>query len=209
MPLAEPLNRSVRRRETMSAYSLAKEIITSVFPHKQLVSQSVAIWHGEFPLPDEVAHYYEELGPEDITIEGYGNPFFLPSLARLWEFQAGYRFHPYTNERFEDWLDDWLVIASQGGDPFIYSRSSGRILHALHGQGVWDADEMFSSLEGMVTTFTIIGDVVVSAGDDLTDEESYLREKYVKQAKQRISLVLGSMSEAEVVLDSLGWVERS
>jgi len=193
----------------MSTYRLAKEIITRVFPHERLVPQSVASWHGEFPLPDEVARYYEELGPEDVTIEGYGNPYFLPSLARLWEVQAGYRFHPNTKERFAEWSDDWLVIAYEGGDPYIYSRSSSIILYALHGQGVWEPDELFSSLEGMVTTFAIIGDVAVSAGDDLTDEESYLREHYVEEAKQRISLVLGSRSEAELVLDSLGWVGRS
>ncbi|MBD2095269.1 hypothetical protein H6F90_08870 [Trichocoleus sp. FACHB-591] len=157
----------------------------------------------------EVARYYAELGPDDVTIDAYGNPFFLPSLAGLWEFQSGYRFHPKTMEPFTSWADDWLVVGHQGGAPFIFSRSSSRILYALHGRGVWDANELFESLEAMVTTFAIIGDVVVAAGDDLTDDETYLKGRYVKEVEERVMDVLGSKGEAETVLNSIGWVSRS
>lgn len=116
----------------MSEYSLAKEIITRAFPQERLVPQPEGKWGGEFSLPAEVARYYAELGPDDVTIDAYGNPFFLPSLAGLWEFQAGYRFHPKTIKPFEGWSDDWLVVGHQGSDPFIFSRSSSRILYALH-----------------------------------------------------------------------------
>jgi hypothetical protein len=52
------------------------------------------------------------VGPLDITIKSYGNPFFLPRLAALWEFQAGYRWHGFTGERIEDWDSDWLVVGA-------------------------------------------------------------------------------------------------
>lgn len=61
----------------------------------------------------------------------------------------------------------------------------------------------------MVTTFAIMGDVALGAGDDLTDEESYLKGRYVKEAEERVADVLGSKREAETVLDSLGWVSCS
>lgn len=192
-----------------SQYHLAKQIIARAFPHERLLPQSANKWRGEFPLPNEVAHYYSALGPVDVTLDDYGNPFFLPSLARLWEFQAGYRYHPGTKERFADWLDDWLVIANQGGDPFIYSRSSGTILHALHGQGVWEADELFANLEQMVTAFAIIGGVVVGAGEDLPDTEGYLKGEHVAAARASLVRWLGSEAKADVMLASLGWVGRS
>ncbi|MEP0870472.1 hypothetical protein NDA01_11735 [Trichocoleus desertorum AS-A10] len=193
----------------MSGYSLAKEIITRAFPQERLVPQPEREWCGDFSLPVEVACYYAELGPNNVTIDAYGNPFFLPSLASLWDFQVGYRFHPKTMERFEGWSADWFVVGYQGGDPFIFSRSSSRILYALHGRGAWDANELFRSLEAMVTTFAIIGDVVVGAGDDLTDEESYLKGRYVKKVEERVVDALGSKGEAEIVLNSLSWVSRS
>ena len=61
----------------------------------------------------------------------------------------------------------------------------------------------------MVKTFAIIGDVVVGVGDDLTNEESYLKGRYVKEVEERVADVLGSKGEAETVLNSIGWVSRS
>jgi hypothetical protein len=61
----------------------------------------------------------------------------------------------------------------------------------------------------MVTTFAIVGDVVVGAGKDLTDEESYLKGRYVKEAEERVTDILGSQRDARAVLDSLDWAGRS
>ncbi|MBO0753752.1 MAG: hypothetical protein J2P53_16660, partial [Bradyrhizobiaceae bacterium] len=58
---------------------------------------------------------------------GYGNPSFMPSLGGLWHHQAGYRDHPDTRERFPEWEDDWLEIADQGADPFVFFRYSSRV----------------------------------------------------------------------------------
>ena len=105
----------------MSRYNLAKEILRRAFPNAKLISQTADLWQGDFPLPDAVAEYYQEFGAFNINIDSYGNSFFLPSLARLWESQVGYRFDGLTKERIEDWDDDWLIVGDQGADPFIYS----------------------------------------------------------------------------------------
>src|SRR6185369_11940709 len=153
----------------MSAYDTAKELLKRTDPSDVFCAQPMSDWRGEFPLPSEVAEYFTELGPVDVWIRAYGNPYFLPSLSQLWTFQAGYRYHPETHERFTEWDDDWLVVADEGGDAFIFSRASSAILHAYHGEGVWEPTEMFDGLVEMVTTFAIIGDIVVSAGRGLTD----------------------------------------
>ena len=86
-------------------------------------------WTGPFVLPASAERFYREVGPVDVFIESFGNGFSLPSLARLWPRQAGYRWHALTGEPIADWQDDWLVVADQGGDPFILSRGSRIVLH--------------------------------------------------------------------------------
>lgn len=192
----------------MSQYDLAKSIFSRAFPNEIFVSQSAELWQGDFPLPDAAAEYYRDFGALDVSIENYGNPIFLPSLARLWERQVGYRFHGSTNERLEDWDDDWLVIADQGADPFIYSRGSGKILFDYHGQGEWDPGELFSDLPAMVTSLAILGEIVVDAGEDFTNENSYINERFIKAAKEKLIRVLKTEIEAETILATFGWRTR-
>ena len=193
----------------MSEYDFAKEIFTRSFPNERFVSQSPESWEGEFPLPEQVVQYYSELGAYRVNIENYGNSIFLPSLSNLWDYQAGYRYHPETKERFEHWDDNWLVIADQGADPFIYSRQSGKILHDRHGGGVWGPSELFPDLPKMVITFAIMGEIVVNAGEDFTDEDEYVNQRFINLAKERLGRVFNSSLEAEVILDTFEWVARA
>lgn len=193
----------------MSEYDLAKEIFSRSLPDELFVSQPSEAWKGEFSLPETVAHYYRELGAFNVNIENYGNSIFLPGLSDLWDYQAGYRYHPDTKERFEDWDDDWLVIADQGADPFIYSRQSGKILYDQHGRGVWEPSEFFSTLPEMVIVFALMGEIVVNAGEDFTDEDEYIHQRFIGIAKERISRALNSDPEAEAILDSFGWSGRA
>lgn len=191
----------------MPQYDLAKQIFSRAFPDQKLVPQSVELWRGEFPLPDSVAQYYREFGAADVEIIGYGNSFFLPSLARLWERQVGYRIHGWTGEREEEWDDDWLVIADSGGDPFICSRGSGKILFAMHGAGEWRTLELFADLPQMVTALAVLGEAVKVAGDDLTDEDGSLSRRFIETAKEKLSRVMSSAEQAALLLKELGWTD--
>ncbi len=155
----------------MSAYETAREIFRRSFPSQKFRPQALPEWQGDFPLPDAVAEYYGVLGPAGVWIGAYGNSHFLPSLAELWTFQAGYRNHANTGERLPGWNDDWLLIAEQGGDPFIFSRSSGHVLHAFHGAGRWEPMEMFTNLPAMVTVLAIMGETIEHADPAFTDDD--------------------------------------
>jgi hypothetical protein len=198
-------NHMVSRIERMGAYDRAKDLLKRVDPAAVFRPQLVTDWQGEFPLPTPLAEYFSELGPVDVWIQAYGNPYFLPSLSQLWAHQTGYRTHGITHERIPDWEDDWLVIADEGGDPFIFSRRSGGILHAYHGEGVWEPAEMFDSLVEMATTFAIIGDIVASAGRGLTDDDSLILPRYRQEARTRIGEFLRSHERADALVSSLGW----
>ena len=67
----------------MVAAERARELLSM---HGVIQPQPPDDWRGMFPLPHSL-DFFQEVGPADITIEGDGNPYFLPRLAALWEFK--------------------------------------------------------------------------------------------------------------------------
>lgn len=173
--------------------------------HGEVGTQPPSDWLGSVALPADLAVYYQDVGPRDVTIESYGNPFFLPSLSGLWEFQGGYRWNSLSGEVLPDWDDDWLVVADQGGAPFILSCQTGRILFAEHGTGLWEPGELFVDLITMAYCLVALGEVVLEAGDRFTDDDGYISAQFHRAAKQVLANILGTTAEADAVLASLGW----
>ena len=173
--------------------------------HGEVRPQPPSDWTGAFSIPRDVERFFREVGPANVTIKAHGNPYFLPSLADLWQFQAGYRWNGLSGEPIKDWPDDWIVVADEGGDPFIFVRSSGVVLHAYHGEGEWDAGEMFPDLNTMAACLAQIGAIVLESGRDYMEEDCSIRPKYRALASARLHDLLGSKSEAEAVLGVLGW----
>jgi hypothetical protein len=186
----------------MVAAEVAKRLLAM---HGEVCAQPPSDWKGAFPIPQEIERFYIEVGPTNVTIEAHGNPYFLPSLADLWQFQAGYRWNGLSGEPIEDWPDDWPVIADEGGDPFIFVRSSGVVLHAHHGEGDWDAGEMFPDINTMAACLAQIGAIVLEAGDEYMEEDYSIRLKYRELTSARLQELLGSKAEAEAVAGVLGW----
>jgi hypothetical protein len=186
----------------MVAAERVKELLSM---HGVVRAQPPDDWAGSFPLPTPVERFYREVGPVDITIESYGNALFLPRLAALWKFQGGYRWNGLTGLPIEDWDDDWLVVADQGGDPFIFSRTTGVVLHAEHGTGVWEPEEIFADLNTMMACLGHLGAVIVSAGEAFTDEECLIRPEHREKALFGLRQLLGSESKAESLLETLSW----
>lgn len=172
--------------------------------HGTTQPQSASEWLGDIPLPALVEKFYAEIGPSSITIENHGNPYFLPSLASLWQFQTGYRWHGITGERLPEWDDDWLVVADEGGDPFILSISTGAILYAHHGEGVWEPEVIYPDIFTMAACMAILGSIVKDARNDFTDQECRIRPRHQAEAMRRFEEILGSRAEAEAVLGLCG-----
>jgi hypothetical protein len=173
--------------------------------HGNVRAQAPGDWTGSFPIPPAVERFYREVGPANITIEAHGNPYFFPCLADRWRFQAAYRWDGLTGEPIEDWNDDWLVVADQGGDPFIFARTSGVVLHAYHGEGEWDAGEIFPDLNTMVACLAQIGAIVSESGGAYMEEDCSIRPVFRELATARLQELLVSKSDAEAVVGVLGW----
>jgi hypothetical protein len=184
--------------------SKAKELLIENFPDATVRAQPAEDWRGPFPLPPKIATYYAEIGPAELEIWGYGNPWYVPSLEQLWDLQSGYRYHPETNERFDDWKDNWLVVAYDGGDPYIFDTNAEIILHDLHGQDVWNPKPLFQDLGEMISVFAVLGGIGSRAGDRLTDERG-ISQKYLQEASSALQKILGNEERAIAVLERLGW----
>lgn len=168
-------------------------------------SQPPGDWTGPFPIPPEIERFYREVGPEDVWIESYGNPFFVPSLAGLWGFQAGYRWNGLTGEPITGWQSDWLVVASHGGDPFIFSLSAATVAHAEHGRGTWEPRELFPDLFAMATCLSHLGVIAAEAGEGFTDGDCCIRQEWRVAAAETLRPLLGSQSLVDAALEALGW----
>lgn len=153
-------------------FTSARQLLERVFPLHQRRSQPPTDWRGPIPLPTPLIAYYQEIGPLDLALPAYGTDFFLPSLARLWDYQAGYRWHGLTGEQLPDWDHRWLVIADQGADPVVLSCDTGAVRYGRHGQGAW---ELAPFLPDLPTTITCL---VTLAGDHSDGQGPLVGRRY-------------------------------
>lgn len=182
-------------------------------PFGALRPQPASAWDGNRPLPPALARYYAEVGPygdegpdgpEGLFVPTLGNAFWLPPLSGLWAFQAGYRWDGRSRERLSDWPDRWLVVADQGGDPFILDTAAGGILHAEHGAGAWEPVPIFPDLLVMAACLGAIGRLHAEAGADLLDDSFELRPPWRTALLARLAPFLGAAG-SEAAAARLGW----
>lgn len=197
-----------------------EQVRAALASHGALAPQSAAEhWHGELALPAAIATFYEQVGPlgdwvndrvgyAGLTVPTTGNPFSIPALSRLWQLQAGYRWHGITGERIADWPAHWLVVADQGADPFIFDLRTGAIQFAMHGAGTWQEDEpLFADIFEMAACLGTIGQVWDEAGDAIFTDEDDCEVDPVHRARlvERLVPLLGSAAAAEDIVDVFGW----
>ncbi len=173
--------------------------------HGLLRPQRIEDWKGDFQLPDDLIAFYSEVGPDDLQIVSYGNPFFLPSLAGLWSFQAGYRWDGLSGERIDDWDDDWIVVASDGTGAFILSRVSGTVSYAFHGPDLLKPEKLFPDVLVMAACLGVVGGVIRDAGSDLCDEDVLMRPMYMDRIYHELTEIVGNEDEAKVIMTTLGF----
>ncbi len=188
----------------MSKFQAAHRLVEQYFPG-EFAPQSVVDWNGPFALHPDVVEFYTAVGPLNVLLPAYGDPCFLPRLADLWSYQAGYRWNGLTGKLIVDWPDQWLVIADQGADPFIFSRETGVVYHDRHGGGKWEPKPIFPTLEAMVTCLLVIASVVPKSERDLTDKQGPIKETYRQQVIDRLFALGESPDSMRAALKRLGW----
>lgn len=185
----------------------------------ELRSQPASNWQGDAgQLPAEIARFYEQIGPwgeviyESVGPVGLhfsagGNPVCVPPLHRLLDLQAGYAWESDPDQPFDDWPGHWLVIAEQGGDPFIYDSQTGQVFFAFHGAGHWSprlfAPNLYTALGGIAT--------VADIHERLPEEELNLDDGLTPQGRARVLAALSQFTHdpnlAQAMLDAWEYYE--
>ena len=182
-------------------------------PFGALQPQPASEWKGNHPLHPTLVSFYAEVGPygdvgpdgpDGLTIPTLGNPFWLPPLHMLWDIQAGYGSDARTGQPSADWRDEWVVVADQGGDPFILDRTSGSILHDRHGGGTWQPTLMFADIFVMALALATIGTLHEQAGEDLYDADYAIKPAWRAALRTQLARLLGT-TEGNAVATRLEW----
>lgn len=171
--------------------------------HGTCRSQDSAEWCGQVTLPLPLATFYRDVGPVDIAIPGYGNPIVLPCLARLWAYQTGYRWDASSGAQSETWNPEWIVIGSEGPDPFVYC--DGAVFFAI--RGVWVPEIVYPTMNIMAASLAILGGIVLDAdaAGDFADADCLIRRKYRHLAIRQLSRTVGDEVDPVRVLHAAGW----
>lgn len=190
----------------------ASRVVELLRAHGEVRSQGPLEWNGDIPLPQHLATFYREVGPIDITIEGFGVSTLIPSLSKLWEHQARFRgsttdglLNRIRRRLFHRWDNDWIVVAIEDGDLFIYSVREEKILYTRQSRGTYEPHEVYPDLNTMAACMAILGTVAVNAGEDLFDDEFQIRPTHMSQAIAQISKEIGDESKAAAIVAAAGW----
>ncbi|MED3797978.1 SMI1/KNR4 family protein [Lysinibacillus capsici] len=128
-------------QERESAYPM-------VFYHhsEEDISQFV---DGRWSLPAEYVYFLRHYVVERVTwATGDYINLNIYGARDLIRGQEGYNYNPVTDEMIEDWPHDYLVIATDEGDPYCLDLSRGdtAVFTAPHGTGNWHFSMAYDNL---------------------------------------------------------------
>ena len=128
-------------QERESAYPM-------VFYHQseEDISQFV---DGGWSLPAEYVYFLRHYVVERVTwATGDYINLNIYGARDLIRGQEGYNYNPVTDEMIEDWPHDYLVIATDEGDPYCLDLSRGdtAVFTAPHGTGNWHFSMAYDNL---------------------------------------------------------------
>lgn len=167
---------------------------------EELQPSDVGAWTGPFPLPEAVAELHSIVGPQGLYLRGTGNNFFIPVLADLWQYQAGYRWNAVDGEPIVGWDDDWLIIADHGADPFIFSRKNEDVMFDHHGEGEWNPEPLFKSVAQMFVTLSAISELCWETWDRY---EEYEPDSESAELKRTVDMLSPFYESTDALVDTL------
>ncbi|WP_312114311.1 SMI1/KNR4 family protein [Brevibacillus reuszeri] len=111
--------------------------------------QAIQSVSEKWRLPADYLYFLKQYVPESVSwnTDKYIN-LDIYGAKDLLEGQCGYNYNPVTDEVITEWPSDYLVIASDEGDPYCIdlSREDTVIYTAEHGTGSWDFSVAYDNL---------------------------------------------------------------
>lgn len=183
-------------------------------PWGELRPQVASDWQGEVALPAVLASFYEKLGPwgevhekhgpMGLSIAAGGNPVDIPTLKDLWLRQACYRWHGNTGERLPEWQDHWLLVATEGSNPFMLDTISGQVYFALAG-GKPDFQLFAPDLLTAFAAIACVANTMRELDEQAFDETYELTVAARAQVTQNLDKLLAGSADARQMLAAWRW----
>jgi hypothetical protein len=183
---------------------LIRKVRDCLQPWGELRSQPESIWSGEIELPAAIREIYLQIGPFDLSIAAGGNPVQVPYLADLWGRQACYRWHGQTGERLPDWQEQWLAIAFEGSNPFIFDTNTSAVYFDMAGgkpSPKYFARDPITAFGAIAT----VANTLRAMGDDAYDETFELQKEARIKVTHVLDVFLNGQDDAERMLAAWQW----
>lgn len=176
-------------------YERALSLFRRHLPNETFRPQPASDWAKGDPLPSEIAAYYAQVGPDDVELQPFAAPIFLPELRHLWTYQEHHEYRVDTWEPLETWRDGWFFLADLQNDEYghlVFDSASSQVLKVTYSERGWISRPLFPSLATMAFTFAVLVTPVADPPTDVPAIFAQLRD-------------ILSDEELQIVLSELRW----
>ncbi|MFD2381644.1 SMI1/KNR4 family protein [Paenibacillus xanthanilyticus] len=132
----------------------------------------------EWRLPEEYISFLKHYVPVSVawSNDQYMN-LYIYGAKDLLPGQSGYNYNHVADEAIADWPIDYLVIASDEGDPYCIDLSRGDtvIFTARHGAGAWNFSVAYDNLKEFLRSVLLPSSNEESNEDDEVEPYDYYK----------------------------------
>lgn len=184
-------------------YDRALALFQQHLPQEAFRPQPASDWSKGEPLPPEIAVYYERVGPDDVELQPFPDPIFLPDLRGLWTYQEHHEYNISTWERQVTWRDDWFFLVDLQNVEYghlVFDAPSGQVLKVTYSAEGWIARPLFRTLDTMALVLAIL---VTPVAQPQTSE----RSRPVADVSEILAQLRAILFEQELrmILTELKW----
>lgn len=168
------------------------------------------------PLPPALADFFREVGPlgEDDPHRGGtpgrvprcvdfncgGNDIFVPRLADLWKAQDAFAWDFRRDEPIEGWPPNWLAIATEGSDAYVYDSDADAMRFVFAGAEVEDAYDIAGTPGDVIGALALYAIRLEEAGDSAMNEDFEIDPTWVATVRTELQAAFGDTADGVLMV---------
>lgn len=132
-------------------------LLSRLFENKEVSHFAKLTRDGTYPEAYESFLSKIPTGGKTVKSDEFVNYLKVYDRASLLQAQRGYSFNPIQKQRIAAWPQNYLVIASDSGDPYVIdlSQENPAVLTAEHGADAWNFKQYSQNLGEFATMLSL------------------------------------------------------